>query len=265
MRRLGLAALLTLLWSILMSACLKTFIPYPYESQFRQNVASPVLAIELSNPARDKAGLNPILRGKPLPQFENDKDNPAKAASAIRINTLLDLVFIPLYVWYFVELGWLLAGPQLARLLALLAIVAGVFDYIEDGFIWTVLRGGMLPVVIPSLIKWCLISLLLLIFAALLIRSFGQLYSLATDRLMGLAHLYAGVLVFLAVTCNRWFGYSWIETGSEIFGATVLMNAAQPIGLWFRRRFPGRKLVYIEDFCQHRSRGEKTSHTVRTG
>jgi hypothetical protein len=265
MNRLGLSALLTLLWAVLMLIGLKTFAPYPFESRFHQNVASPILAIELSDPPRSQLDVDQVLRGHPLPQFakHNPEANHARAVTAIRVNALLDLVFIPLYVWYFIELARAVTRPGLARPLALIAILAGIFDYVEDGFIFAVLSGGLLPVILPSLIKWGLISLVLLGLAVSLLASSGRVYSLATERLTGLVHLYAGALVFLAVTCNHWYGYSWIETGNAMFAATVLINGIYPVTLWFWRKFPGRKIVYVEDFCERRSGGEQLGQAVR--
>ena len=262
MKKLGTAALLTVLWSVLMLATLTTFVPYPYEHHFHQDVNSPILAIELAyaNSAHHP-DVDQVLKG--LPQGQGSY---ARAVRAVGANTILDLVFIVIYVWYFLVLTRSTSGnSRFLKAVATMAILAGLFDYVEDGFIFAVLSGVYMPVVIPSLIKWSLFAVTLLGIGILLARSSGAVYSLASDRLLGVGHLMAGALILVGVITGWHYGYSAIEAGSAIFAITVLWNAVYPIATWFFGLLPGNLVVYVDDFCQRRKRGEVTGPAVQRG
>ena len=236
----GWAALITVLWSVLMM----TMLAYPFEHRFNHDVDSPILALEL---AHDKSDIDAVLQTK--------RENRAIAVNTIWWNTILDLVFIPLYVGYLLRLGRLFPDVVgLGRLVPMLAAGAGLFDYVEDWLIFMALRGGYPPVYLPSLAKWGLLALTQLALGPLLLRTRVEIYSLATRRLLGLAHVTAGAIMLLGAALGEWIGYSWIELGAKIFAVTILSNAIGLVGGylggWLRESQPEP----LDDFCSKRSK-----------
>ena len=249
----GIAALLTSLWALVMIT-LGSYGPAPYTfaHRFAHDIDSPVLALEL---AHDRSDVDAVLQQ----ESENAADRHA-AIRALRLNTVLDLGFIPLYTVYLLALARLAGGR--GRPIAALFVGAAVFDYIENLFIFRTLAGGGPLPFVPSLIKWGLLAIGLAVIGAGFLRGGTTLYAYPTRALLGLAHLIAAALIALAVVLGERLGYSWLELGIGIFSATVLVNTVGLLGPWVGRWFPGRDIRYVEDFCRKRERG-MTASAVR--
>src|SRR5579871_5354545 len=193
---------LTVVWAVIMFTALKSdrLAPYPFEHWFNQDVDSPILALELSRPDRNPNDVEDVIQGRPQIPGERSKDQDKKdreqAVRAIRVNTKLDLIYIAFYVAYLVFLAVQAgAGRGYSIVIAALGILAGVFDYVEDFFIFQTLDGHYMAIMVPSLTKWTLLALTLIGIGVMLGTSSGRLYSLAIDRLLGLAHVIAGLLI----------------------------------------------------------------------
>src|SRR5882724_7072257 len=180
--RAAAAAVLMIAWIAVMS---KIPPAYPFPHSFHYDVASPILALEISRNAGD---IDAVLhRDDP----EATEDSKKQAAEFERISNYLDLVFIPLYAFFF----WSLARvfTDRTRLLTVLIIGAGLFDYIEDWLIGLALKGENPPIYLPSLAKWGLLGLVLLATGIILLRSRSPVYSLPTKRLLAIAYFVAGI------------------------------------------------------------------------
>ena len=203
----GLAALLTVCWALLLYGMLS----YPLPHDFHHHIDSPVLAIEL---ASDQSEVDAVLQKN------------SAAIATLHLNTMLDLVFIPLYTVYLVLAGRLF-GVRLGLILPL-AIVAGIADYLEDYFIFQSLNLVTPPhQFVPSLIKWITIGIAIAVVGVAMLRGVTAIYSSAVRKILGVAHLIAAALMLVAAGFGRWigYGYSPIALANLIFGLTVVANA----------------------------------------
>lgn len=250
----GVAAVLAIVWSLLMSAALTTRAPYWFEHRFNHGIDSPVLALEL---ARNQQDIDVVLQ-------KSDKTNPdpqktEKAQNALFWNTVLDCIFIPLYTGYIVLFG-LAYHPQALRriLLILLAAATALADYTENARMFLALAGHAQSVYIPSLIKWSLLGLVLILLATLLLSNNIGPYTLPTRRLLGLAHIAAGALLLAGVVFTR---YAWLALGAELFALTLLFNAIGLLGPLFA--IQGTRQDFQTDFCDKRRRHQQVGPAVR--
>ncbi len=250
----GLAALLMTLWAIFMLVLLsRGGNAYTFPHRFSHDIDSPVLAIEL---ASERSDVDAALK-----RSDNDPAKIRAAERALHFNTVLDLVFIPLYTIYLVFLARLLGCS--GKWVVAAIVGAGIFDYIEDACIFLTLSGaGPVPFV-PSLIKWGLLALSFAIIGAGMLRGGATVYSFATQALLGIAHLAAAVLILVAVVLGRLIGYSTLQLGNEIFAVTVVVNLVGLLGPLVGSWFPGMDIVYVEDFCHKRKMGLTSGPAVR--
>ena len=203
----GLAALLTVCWALLMFKMLA----YPLSSNFHHHIDSPILAIEL---ASKQSEVDRVLQ-----------DNSG-AIATLRLNTKLDLVFIPLYAGYLFLAGRLF-GVRLAVILTL-AIVAGLADCLEDYFIFQSLNLVAPPhQFVPSLIKWIALGIAFAVVGVAMLRNVTPIYSSPILKTLGAAHLAAAVLMLAAAGFGQMigWGYAPIKYANLIFGLTMIANA----------------------------------------
>jgi hypothetical protein len=235
--RAGVAAALTIVWALILMWKLS---PYPFPHIFPYNINSPVLALELSHNASDiKAVLHRTEPQAPL------------AAHVMWVGNLLDLVFIPIYAFFL----WSVARVFANRLRLLTAVILGtaLFDYLEDWQIFRALDGANPAIYIPSLVKWGLLGLALLLTGIMLLRSVIDTYSLPTRRLLAVGYLASGGLMIASVALGQWIGYSYIELGLEIFGLLAIVHTIGLLGPHFS--IAGISQTYVENFCEERKRG----------
>ncbi len=217
--------------------------PYSFEHRFHHDIDSPVLALELAhNPSDIGAVVQNGGAGNPDP----DKSN--KAIRALFLNTVLDCFFIPLYAGYLILFGLTYHPEHFARnVLIGLAIMTAIFDYAENILMFSALAARTPPVYVPSLIKWSLLALVLLMLAKLLLSRHSGPYSIATRRLLALLHIGAALLILLGVVFTE---YPWIALGTQLFAFTLLVNV---IGLFGPvLALNAMRQVAITDFCEKR-------------
>jgi hypothetical protein len=253
--RIGVPAMLVLGWALLMGLVISAGpTRYPLPSRFNHDVSSPVLALELSSGRED------IERVLPAPNHAH----ALQCRRAILVNTLLDFVFILLYVWYLVRLNRSIGLPGALRAAACaLAVLTGIFDIVENAFILYSLRSGAAPIVIPSLAKWATLGIVLALAGRTLVGNHLCIYSVATDRLLGLIHLCAASLLLFGVIAGHWLGFSWIQHGSILFGATFLVTGLYIPVFGVRSLLRGQLVRYVDNFCGRRERGERVVASVQ--
>lgn len=230
-KQVSLAALLTTLWALLMGAALKVpaLAPYPFPPRFHQDVASPVLALELARGAEDIRNVLPDGRGRAT----------LRARWALFVNTALDVVLIPLYVWCLIRLVRAVRAPGRLRTAAcVLALLAGAADLVENGCMLAAIRGAAVAVMVPSLVKWGLLGIALLLIGVAYAQKHEPLFSLATDRMLSITLLYAGGLLVFGVMAGSVFGYSWIQNGAMVMGSVLLVTGGYLPLLLLRRLLP---------------------------
>lgn len=219
----GLAALLLTLWGLVMGSGG----PYPFPSGFAHEITAPVLALEL---ARDRGAVSAVSHGY-----------DARAVRWLNRSTALDLVLIPLYVLFLVLLARLFqAHPGWCTIVA---VAAGISDYVEDYFMYRSLAGEAPHQFAASVAKWSLLALAMLLLGARFLRGNAKVYSFATEALVGLLYLTAGGLVLTGTVLGTQMGYTPLELGTKIFFLTVPLHAVALLGPWVGRRFPGRDIA----------------------
>jgi len=242
----GLIALLTSVLALVMFAELQR---YPYPPPFHHEIQSPVLAVEL---AGDKESLKAILRTYQPVQAANgptyqigsgqdafDRLMTWEAVSSLKANTVEDLAFIPLYalfVWCFALLMTASAdrgGLLLARAVGTLILIAAVLDYLEDYGIFSTLGAEHLTddlarhTRFPSLGKWGLIAVCLLLLAVILLRSSVRVYKHGTRILLAVLCTASGLLMLIALRWPQLMLYA-----NSLFGIFVLLNAGGLLGVF---------------------------------
>ncbi len=217
--------------------------PYSFKHRFHHDIDSPVLALEL---ARDPSDIDAVLQrddpGNPDPQKSN------KAIRALFLNTVLDCFFIPLYAGYLILFGFTYHPERFDRVaLICLVIMTGILDYAENILMFGAVAGRDMPVYVPSLMKWSLLALVLLMLAKLLLSGHPGPYSIPTRRLLALLHMGAALLILLGVIFTE---YPWIALGTQLFAFTLLINV---IGLFGPvLALNAMRQVAIPDFCEKR-------------
>jgi hypothetical protein len=242
----GIAGVLTVVCGLVMQLSLG----YPGLNRFRQDVGSPVLALELSENAEDIAA---VVHGTGVKRWN--------AIESLRSNNRLDLAFIPIYSLFLWSLARLF-HPR-PRLISLLIVGTAIFDYIEDWKIARVLDGQNSPPYVASLIKWGLFGLVLLATGLIVIRSACSLYSVATKHLIGLAYFISALLLLIPVAQRVAFqyeDYSLIEPAVEIFSFLVVIQSIGFLGpyLAIRPIIP----EYIDNFCEERRKPGRDTLTA---
>ena len=250
----GLIALLTSVLALVMFAELQR---YPYPPPFHDGIQSPVLAVEL---ARDKESLKAILgtyqpvlaANGPMSEAGSGQDgHPSafdrfmtwEAVSSLKANTVEDLAFIPLYalfVWCFALLMTASAdrgGILLARAVGTLILIAAMLDYLEDYGIFSTLGAEHLTddlarhTRFPSLGKWGLIAVCLLLLAVILLRSSVSVYKRGTRLLLAVLCTASGLLMLIAL---RW--PQLMFPANSLFGIFVLLNAGGLLGVFLSEK-----------------------------
>lgn len=273
--RVGIPALLVSVWALVMITVMTQdwLAPYPRPARFNHDVDGPILAIELAHGKADVERVVPPENYEAMPdecRQANLGDQGCEPAlrrlsrRAIFVNTVLDLVFIPLYVWYLVIFARTLAGNSaLAKAASVSAILAGAADLVEDALIFSALQTGTTSVYIPSLVKWTTLGIAVILMGRILVGKHPVLYSIATDRLLGVVHLCAGALLIFGVAAGEWIGYSWIQHGAAVFAVTFLITGWYVPIYCARRLLPRRVVRIIENFCERRHRGEPVGQAVQ--
>jgi hypothetical protein len=266
-KRLAAVAGLTMICGFCMNLIIQRI--YPIEPRFHYGIGVPVLALELAHNAGDiqtvlpGAGYQPSERERTLkcklpegvragelkdrtvcPPWDGD------AHRAIRWNTMLDLLFIPLYVAYLVLLSRTISLDGRYRKAVLsLAVLAGVFDYLEDWRIFEALQGGTPAVYLPSLAKWVCLGMTLALVAFRMIGPHRQFFSIASDRVLGLEYLIAGGSILTGAALGWRWGYGLIQAGVFVWAILVAITGLYVPILWFRRMLKPDLVRYVEDFC----------------
>ncbi len=217
--------------------------PYSFQHRFHHNIDSPVLALEL---ARNSSDLDAVFQ-------RNDPGNPdpqksSKALGALLLNTILDCFFIPLYAGYLILFGLTYHPASFERsALMILAGSTALLDYLENCLKFGALAGREIRPYIPSLMKWSLLALVLLVLARLLLSRHPGPYSIASRRLLALLHGAAALLILFGVVFTQ---YPWLAVGTQLFACTVLINV---IGLFGPvLAIEPMRQVSIPDFCEKR-------------
>jgi hypothetical protein len=239
--RAAAAAVLMIAWIIVM---VRVPPKYPFPSVFHHDVASPILALEISRNADD---IEAVLQ-RADPQAK-------QAVDFERVSNQLDLIFIPLYAFFF----WALARVFTARtrLLTLLILGTALFDYAEDWLIFRALDGENPPIFIPSLAKWGLLGAVLLGTGIILLRSRSPVYSLATKQLLAIAYFILGLLLLISVAFGTRIGYSLIALAIQLLGFVVVVHLIGFLGHYLA--IPGITQKYVENFCEERKKTGKES------
>jgi hypothetical protein len=184
------------------------------------------------------------------PSFRQRIDRGDEAANRkmnlglVKNNTYLDLFFIPLYCSVFILLASQGSG-SLARLATFAIVAAGLFDYLEDYFLFhslTVLEsngGSAIAPGIASHIKWSLIAATCWFLAGALFRNRDALLAeldllrsrgatprwviWASSRAILPALVCAGALLFFAQGYNFLFKYSFLAVLAVIAASLVCL------------------------------------------
>ncbi|MGD0297227.1 MAG: hypothetical protein ABSE86_08920 [Bryobacteraceae bacterium] len=239
--RAAAAAVLMIAWIVVMG-----YVPpkYPFPYIFHHDVASPILALEISRDADDIEAV--LHRADPLAK---------QAASFERVSNQLDLIFIPLYAFFFWSLARVFA--ERTRLLTLFILGTALFDYAEDWQIFRALDGENPAIFIPSLVKWGLLGVVLLGTGIILLRSRSPVYSLATKRLLAIAYFISGLLLLIAVAFGTRIGYSLIALAIQLLAFVVVVHVIGFLGHYLA--IPGITQKYVENFCEERKKIGKES------
>ncbi len=243
LNKVGIIAALAILWSLGMTATFTVWVPYWFQHRFDHQIDSPVLALEL---ARNQADIDAVLQ-------RSDPNNPdpqktRKAQKALYWNTVLDCVFIPLYSGYMLLFGFAYHPRGFhRRALVVLTAATALADYAENACMFLALAGRVHSVYIPSLLKWSLLGLVLILLTTLLLSENPGPYSLPTRRLLGLGHITAGALILMGVVFSH---YSWLALGVELFAFTLVINAIGLLGPVLA--LPGARQEFQTDFCEKR-------------
>jgi hypothetical protein len=116
--------------------------------------------------------------------------------------------------------------------------------------------------VIPSLAKWATLGIVLALAGRALVGSHIPVYSVATDRLLGVAYLYSGGLLLFGVIAGQWVGYSWIQHGSILFGAAFLVTGLYIPVFRLRSLLRGQLVRYVDNFCERLEQGEMVAASI---
>ena len=250
----GVVASLAIIWSLVMSLTFTIWVPYWFAHRFHYKIDSPILALELS---RNQSDIDAVLQKNY--DTNPDPQKSVKARNALYRNTILDCVFIPLYSGYILLFGLAYRPRSFDRFaLIFLAVGTAVADYAENVRMFLALDDRAQSVYIPSLIKWSLLGLALILLATLLLSRNSGPYTLPTRRLLGLGHIAAGALIFLGVSFSH---YPWLALGTELFAFTLLFNAIGLLGPVFA--IPARRQEFQADFCEKRRRHQAVGPAVR--
>lgn len=242
--KVGIIAALAIVWSLVMTLTFNIWVPYRLEHRFHYKIDSPILALELS---RNESDIDAVLQ------------NSEQAHDALFWNTVLDCVFIPLYSGYILLFGFAYHPRGFDKFaLIFLTIATALADYAENTRIFLALAGHAHSVYIPSLIKWSLLGLVLILLATLLLSKNPGPYTLPTRRLLGLAHIAAGALILIGVAFSH---YPWLALGVELFAFTLLINAIGLLGPALALH--GTHQEFQTDFCEKRRRHEPVGPAVR--
>jgi hypothetical protein len=223
---------------------------YTIEHNFHDGIDNPVIALEL---VRNQSDLRMVLGA------DGKLEQCLAAVKTLHANTMLDLIFIPLYVAFL----WLFTGniadeyKTLRNISRIAIVLAGLVDYVEDFGIFRALRSNTwndslaLQIRWSSLIKWALLGVALGLTAAILIRSSNILFSLAARRLCGIAFGAAAVLLLTGLS-----RHSLIELGATILGVLIVLITFASLGPSVARLFPTVAPEYEANFCKKRKPGQ---------
>lgn len=253
--------------------------PKTYSSFHHGQIKSPVLAIEVASNREYLA--EPLLQAKSPAQSLKDAGdsqveqaakmseaseaekmrwNQAMAVRALRLNTLQDCVFIPLYTGLLLSLSLvftadvrtsvqsetegktlqlrqhLAARRWLGRFGAGLAVLIAVFDYAENYGILSATTASTISdelarrTSVPSLAKWTSLGLDLLLVAVIIWLSQLPNFRKWVRWLLGAAFAIVG---FELVVATQWFPLFQMATPS--FAGVAVISAAGLLGPFFKR------------------------------
>jgi hypothetical protein len=235
----GITAVLSSLVAIFMLAGLAG---YPAKEKFHDGeIVSPVLALEL---ARNTDDLKEVL------QTDHPKDavtggtapesfRPYRAVSALKVNTIEDCGFIPLYSLFLLSMVNLfsssLAKSKIRIAAGLLIAAVAAFDYAENVGIFKALAASVLSndlayaIRYPSLAKWALLGTTLVVLGGVTIMSQTPVLWEWVRKLLGAAFVLTGIMLLVATSCPMWFGYA-----NLLFSALVFISAVGLLATFFR-------------------------------
>ena len=175
-----------------------------------RGIANPVIAMEV---VRNVEEVDAILGEAPSPDRE-----------AMRIKQYVDFGFIAAYVGLFIVVRGLVGGLA-GWAVAVCGAAAGVADVIENIGILRVVNVDLRhttqvmidAIRIPSLIKWTLVWVALLLLARFFLRQHGWL-----PRAVGVANLAAAVLGFYGLYDNAFLVMAGLPMLVGLFGVAAL-------------------------------------------
>ncbi|HLH02467.1 MAG TPA: hypothetical protein VKX25_06845 [Bryobacteraceae bacterium] len=238
----GLAALAVLIWSVWMQFAFTVWPrPYWFEHRFARPVDSPLLALEFS---RTPAEAATVFQ-------QNDPNNPdpgrvSKARQSLSFRIVLACVRVPLTALYLFL--WSCCYQPARRFGTLLLATLSLWTLIS----WTeygILLSGHPPVPIAAAVMWLFAALTIVLTGTPLLRKKPGPYSTGTRRLLALAHVASGALVFSAICFDQ---LPWLEAGQKIFTATILLNLVGLLGPLFATK--GVVQVSDPNFCEKRKK-----------
>lgn len=239
---IAILALLAVVMVTVMARDLGRYQPRP-KSFHDHQIMSPILAVEL---ARNRDDLIEVLQ----------TTNPAVTLSwpngcgfeiqrgpvcAVRINTIQDCFFIPLYSGLLLCMallfsrtprrGWLgMAG-------AVLAVTVAVFDYAENRGIFRALGANSLTdqtalaISNPSRAKWILLGVTLLFIGLLICISRLPNFRAWVRWVLGISYGFVGLTLLVAATAQT----ALFALGTPLFGLLIIVSAVGLIGPFFKR------------------------------
>jgi hypothetical protein len=238
-------AILALLAAVMVTIMGRDFGRYqPRPKSFHDHqIMSPILAVEL---ARNRDDLIEVLQ----------TTNPALILSwpnecgieiqrgpvcAVRINTIQDCVFIPLYSGFLLCMALLFSRVPKRQWLGLAGIAfaatVALLDYAENRGIFEALRTVMITdqtaqtISIPSRAKWTLLSLNLLFIGALICISRLPDFRAWGRWLLGMVYGVVGLVLLLAATART----ALFAIATPLFGLLIIISAIGLLGPFFKR------------------------------
>lgn len=233
----GVTAVLTALMGIIMLAGM---VRYPDKGKFHDNeISSPVLAMEL---ARNRTDLEEVLQTQHPHQAaikDSDSLNAYRAVSALYANTIEDCGFIPLYSLFLLPMILLFTGTSAKNKIRVAARIligaVAVLDYAENYGIFKTLHASIVTdelahaIRYPSLGKWALLGVTLLVLGSVMVTSHKDVLSESVRTVLGIGFAITGVLLLMGMLCPMWIG-----NANLLFSLLIIASATGLLAPFFR-------------------------------
>jgi hypothetical protein len=238
---IAILAFLAAVMVLIMAWGLRRYLPKP-ESFHHGQIKSPVLALELASDRNDLIEVLQTINPALTLSWPNGCGFEIRRGPicALRINTLQDCVFIPLYAGFLLCMALLFSmAPRrlwLGLTGAALAIAAAVFDYAENRGIFKALGTDALTdqtalaISSPSRMKWTLLGLNLLFLGVLICISRLTNFRAWVRWVLSVGYWIAG-LMLLAATARL----SLFALATPLFGLVIVISAGGLLGPFFKR------------------------------